>query len=169
MLQENNVTASFFITGSYIRHNPAKVRRMAEEGHQILNHTDNHPNLVDLLDQKGPEAVLGELQRVEQAYADLTGRRMPPIMRPPEGSYSERMLALLDRAGYTTAFWSFAYRDWLTDEQPDPAQALKKILDNLHPGSVILLHAVSETNVSILPDLIDTARARGYSFATLPE
>lgn len=169
VLKEKKVAASFFITGSYLRHNPERVQRMAEDGHLVLNHTDTHPNLVDLLATQGSDAVLEELRLVETAFTELTGRQMPRIIRPPEGSYSERVLALLDRAGYTVAFWSFAYRDWLTDEQPDPQQALDKILGNLHPGSVILLHAVSATNGVILPELIDTARARGYTFELVHE
>lgn len=166
--KEYKVPIAFFVTGSYIRHNPEYIKRMASEGHQILNHTDSHPNLPDLLGSKGPDAVIGELSRVEEAFSSLTGQSMPKIMRPPEGSYSERMLALLSQSGYRVVFWSFAYRDWLTDEQPDPQQALQKILDNLHPGSVLLLHAVSKTNAMILDDFINAATARGYQFKPLP-
>ncbi|MDD3953722.1 MAG: polysaccharide deacetylase family protein [Lentisphaeria bacterium] len=149
-------------------HNPDRERRMAAEGHQVANHTQRHPNLVDLLEEQGPQAVLDELTAVSAAFAELTGQEMPLLMRPPEGSYSPRLLTLLDAAGYRTAFWSFAYRDWLTDDQPDPGEALRKILSQLHPGSALLLHTVSETNAAILPELIDSARARGYTFSLLP-
>ncbi|MDW7659248.1 MAG: polysaccharide deacetylase family protein [Bacillota bacterium] len=166
--RDRQVPITFFITGSYLARNPDLVMRMVAEGHQVANHTRSHPNLVDLLAGKGPQAVLDELTAVSAEYEKLTGREMPLLMRPPEGSYSPRLLALLDAAGYRTAFWSFAYRDWLTDDQPDPQAALQKILANLHPGSILLLHAVSETNAAILPDLIDEARGRGYTFSLLP-
>ena len=68
---------------------------------------------------------------------------------------------------YTTVFWSFAYRDWLTDDQPDPDAAFDLIMSELHDGSILLLHAVSDTNVAILPRLIDAIRAEGYTFVLL--
>jgi peptidoglycan-N-acetylmuramic acid deacetylase len=166
--RDKQVPITFFITGSYLARNPDLVRRMAAEGHLVANHTRSHPNLVDLLANKGPQAVLDELTAVSTEFEKLTGREMPLLMRPPEGSYSQRLLALLSGAGYRTAFWSYAYRDWLTDDQPDPQAALQKILANLHPGSILLLHAVSATNAAILPDLIDEARSRGYTFRLLP-
>jgi delta-lactam-biosynthetic de-N-acetylase len=162
-----DVTISFFITGSYLAKNPRTVQRMVDEGHLVLNHTEHHPNLPLLLEEEGPEVALNELRQVERAFFDLTGQQMLPFIRPPEGSYSERLLTLLDQAGYRTVFWSFAYRDWLTDAQPEPEAALEKVLANLHPGSILLLHAVSETNQIILPQLITAARSRGYRFEPL--
>ncbi len=165
--RDKEVPITFFITGSYLARNPERVLRMVQDGHLVVNHTQRHPNLPDLLASEGPEALLNELTQVENAFRQLTGQDMARYMRPPEGSYSERMLVLLDQAGYRTVFWSYAYRDWLTDDQPDPDAALEKTLANLHPGSILLLHAVSETNQKILPRLIDAARERGYRFLPL--
>ena len=163
--KEKGISITFFITGNYLANNPQKVGRMLDEGHLVANHTQKHANLADLLAASGEQAVLDQVRTLEQAFADQTGRTLPRLVRPPEGSYSERLLAVLGRAGYTVVFWSFAYRDWLTDDQPDPAAARQRILGELHDGSVILLHAASTTNVTILPDLIDAIRARGYEFS----
>ena len=70
--------------------------------------------------------------------------------------------------GYRSVFWSFAYRDWLVDDQPDPAQALETICSKAHPGAIYLLHAVSQTNTQILGQVIDRLRAEGYEFAAYP-
>jgi len=88
-------------------------------------------------------------------------------MRPPEGVYSERALALAQRMGYKTLFWSFAYADWDVNKQPEKSEAFIKITSNPHSGEIILLHAVSETNTAILGDVIDEYRAKGYEF-TIP-
>lgn len=162
------VPITFFIIGSYLTNNEDLVIRMTEEGHTVANHTYTHPDTVKMLDEKGPEAVLAELHRLENEYKALTGQEMSKFFRPPSGVYSERLLDLLSREGYKTVFWSFAYRDWLTDDQPDPAEAKARILGQLHNGSIILLHAVSKTNTELLPELIDEIRARGYEFAALP-
>ncbi len=164
-----NVRIAFFITGSYLRSQPALVRRMLAEGHLVLNHTDTHPNLAALYAEKGAAAVMASLQKLETEYRVLTGQSMRRYVRPPSGAYSERLLGLLKQNGYRTVFWSFAYRDWLTAEQPDPADALRAVLGELHDGSVILLHAVSNTNVAILPQVIDGIRARGYRIGSLTD
>jgi len=163
--REKGISITFFITGNYLANNPQKVERMLDEGHLVANHTQKHANLADLLATAGDQAVLDQVRTLEQAFTDQTGRILPRLVRPPEGRYSERLLAVLGRAGYTVVFWSFAYRDWLTDDQPDPDAARQRILGELHDGSVILLHAASTTNVTILPDLIDAIQARGYEFS----
>jgi peptidoglycan-N-acetylmuramic acid deacetylase len=71
--------------------------------------------------------------------------------------------------GYRLAFWSFAYKDWVADEQPIHEYALDKILGQLHPGSVILLHPKSQTNTEIFSELIDSMLKRGYTFKGLNE
>ena len=163
------ISITFFITGTYLKNNPQLVLRMVNEGHLVANHTWGHPNMPTLLGEEGSQGIISQLQRLEDAYRDLTGLELARFVRPPEGSYSERLLAVLDSAGYRTVFWSFAYRDWLTDDQPDPADAFNRVAGELYNGSVMLLHAVSKTNVAILPDLIDEARARGFRFARLDE
>lgn len=165
--QEKDVQITFFITGSYLSSKPALVKRMIAEGHQVLNHTKTHARLEDLVSDGGESDLLADIRALETAFQSATGQTMKKWLRPPEGGYSERALAYLTRNGYKVIFWSFAYRDWVTDDQPDPAEAKSLILGELHNGSIILLHAVSDTNVAILPSLIDGIRSRGYEIALL--
>lgn len=67
--------------------------------------------------------------------------------------------------GYKTVFWSFAYRDWEVDKQMGADAAFQKVTENLHPGEIMLLHAVSKDNAEILPRLIDYIREQGYTIA----
>lgn len=163
------VPITFFLTGTYIQSKPDLVFRMVEEGHLLANHSLNHPDMVKEAEKGGSEAVMREIHSLEAAYRDLTGQELAHFFRPPMGVYSEFVLDTLTREGYSTVFWSFAYRDWLTDDQPDPVEAKNRILGQLHDGSVILLHSVSTTNTNILGELIDEIRARGYEFALLDE
>jgi len=167
--RDKSVSIAFFVTGSYLRAHPDLVRRMLDEGHLVLNHTDQHPDLAAMLRDKGVDAVLSDIRKLETEFRTLTGRTMPRLIRPPAGVYSQRLLALLAREQYTTVFWSFAYRDWLTNEQPSTDSARSAILGQLHDGSVLLLHAVSNTNVQLLPELIDAIRGRGYRIGILSE
>ncbi|NLW10930.1 MAG: polysaccharide deacetylase family protein [Clostridiaceae bacterium] len=166
--QDKQVGITFFITGDFIGDHPELVKRMLEEGHQIANHSVNHPSLPKLLQSEGADAMMQELYDLEKSYEKLTGAKLSRLIRPPMGEYSPQMLAVLNNNGFIPVFWSFAYVDWYVDNQPVPSAALDQILGELHDGSVILIHAVSKTNVEILPELIDGIRERGYEISLLP-
>ncbi|MDR1664461.1 MAG: polysaccharide deacetylase family protein [Clostridiales bacterium] len=164
-LRDKNVPAAFFLTQTYIRDNPALCMRMAAEGHVAANHSVTHPSMPDKTD----EDIRYELTETARYYQEVTGYRMAPFFRPPAGEYSARTMALTQANGYKTVFWSFAYEDWLVDKQPGKDEAYNRVMDNLHNGAIILLHAVSESNAQALPDIIDSIRAQGYAFGTLYE
>jgi peptidoglycan-N-acetylmuramic acid deacetylase len=164
-LARTGVKATFFVTESYICNNPALVRRMADEGHVVGNHTATHPSLPSLAGDR--DAFAEELALTEGAYEAATGRPMARVMRPPMGEYSARSLWLTQQLGYESVFWSFAHRDWLVDDQPPADVTVKRILDGSHPGAVYLLHAVSASNTAALGEAIAGLRAQGYGFGTL--
>ena len=164
-LKKENVPAAFFILSHLVNANADLVLRMVEEGHLVCNHTAHHPNLWDA----PKERVQEEIKALEAAFKNLTGKDMSPYFRPPEGSFSRKMLQHVSALGYKTVFWSFAYADWDNDKQPGREKALKTIFDNMHNGAVILLHPTSRTNADILPEIIARLRADGYRFGTLEE
>ena len=164
-LLAEEVTGAFFILGHVAEAHPALVRRMADEGHLVCNHTYSHRNLCGV----PAEETISELTRLENACRVSAGVEVAKYYRPPEGKFDETMLRAAQEQGYKTVFWSFAYADWDNGRQPDPTAAKKKILDNLHNGAVILLHPTSATNAAILGDVIREMRAQGYRFGTLDE
>lgn len=156
-LAETGVKAVFFVTYDYAEKNPELVRRMIDEGHTVGNHTYSHPSLTDCTD----EEIYSELSKLHEYISDNFGYEMY-VMRPPKGEFSEKVLAAAKDLGYTTVLWSFAYQDWLTDNQPSEAYAYEKITSKTHNGAVYLLHAVSETNTKILSDVISFWKSSGY-------
>ncbi|MEG0389009.1 MAG: polysaccharide deacetylase, partial [Niameybacter sp.] len=105
-----------------------------------------------------------ELNDVASKYEALIGKPMVKMFRPPMGHYSQKSLAMTKALGYKTVFWSFAYGDYDVDKQPSHETAKKMILNNLHNGSIMLLHAISKTNTEVLDEVIDEARNMGYTF-----
>jgi len=89
--------------------------------------------------------------------------------RPPKGEFSERVLDIITNLNYKTALWSFAYDDWDENKQGREEYGKSKILNNLHNGSVILLHATSKDNSVILDEVIKEAKNMGYEFKSLDE
>ena len=94
---------------------------------------------------------------------------MKKFYRPPQGKFSESNLAMAQKLGYRTIFWSLAYVDWYTDDQPTDEQAFSKLVPRIHPGAVVLLHSTSATNARILDELLAKWEALGYHFASLEE
>lgn len=155
-LEEKAVNAVFFVTYDYCKSNPELVERMIDEGHTLGNHTYTHPSLPDCSE----EEIAEELMSLHDYVAEKFGCEMT-LFRFPKGEFSEKSLSVVKSLGYTSVFWSFAYSDWDTASQPDPAEAMQKIKDSTHSG-IYLLHAVSETNAEILGEIIDHWKNEGY-------
>ena len=136
---------------------------MAKEGHIIGNHTVNHPSLPEVTDSNRLKDELFELDRLVYGICGEKG----VFLRPPKGEYSQRTLAFTRDLGYTNVFWSQAYVDW--NDNVTAEDAFKKITSDLHPGCVLLLHAVSKGNAESLGRVIDYARKEGYTFKSLTE
>lgn len=156
-LKEKNVKAIFFLTGDYAKREGALVRRMIAEGHVLGNHGMTHAAMPTL----SAEALEAEIQSLHDFVQQEYGYTMQ-YLRPPCGEFTESTLAVTQRLGYKTLFWSFAYVDWLTDRQPDEAQALSDLTAAAHGGAIYLLHSVSATNAAVLGDMIDALRAKDF-------
>ena len=163
-LKKHGVKATFFLVGNYFETQPELVKRMAEEGHTIGNHTYSHPDMSKISDIQSFQT---ELQKNEALYRDILGSEMPKLYRPPQGKFCEENLKMAQQLGYSTVFWSLAYVDWYTDDQPTPEQAFSKLLPRIHPGAVVLLHSTSSTNAEILDELLTKWEETGYSFGDL--
>jgi len=161
-LNRKKVKAAFFITGQFIQTQPDLVKRMQASGHLVCNHTWSHPDLASISQDKFNQ----EVKSLEQKYFELTGAQIAHYLRPPMGNYSPDSLKWAKEIGYSSVFWSIAFADWDPNKQPGAAYSHKHVLDNIHPGAVILLHAVSESNTEALEQIITDLQAQGYVFST---
>lgn len=165
-LKRHQVKAAFFLVGNYIEKNADLVRRMAQEGHTVGNHTMHHYDMSKLTDKA---SFSKELTDLESLYRDTTSQEMPKFYRPPQGIYSEENLKIAKELGYKTVFWSLAYVDWNNDSQPTKEEAFSKLLPRTHDGAVVLLHSTSKTNAEILDELLTKWKEMGYRFGTVGE
>lgn len=164
VLKENQVPAAFFITAHYLNTQPDLVKQMIDEGHIVGNHTVNHKSMPDLTN----EEIQKEVMDLHTAVYQKFGYEMKYI-RPPKGEYSQRTVAYTNTLGYKTVMWSLAYDDWDENKQGRKEYGKQKILDNIHPGAIILLHATSKDNSNILDECIKEIRQMGYEFKSLDE
>ena len=161
-LKDKNVPAAFFLTMHFAREHPDLVQRMVDEGHLIANHSTRHRNFPNMTLQDAMDDVM----ELHNFVKDNWGIEMT-YFRFPEGSFSEQTLALLQSLGYKSVFWSFAYRDWETDNQPLTIDAINLMTTRAHPGGIYLLHSVSRTNAEVLGKVIDLLRGDGFELARL--
>ena len=165
-LKSHHAKGAFFLVGNFARDNGDLVRRMAQEGHIVGNHTMHHPNMSEISDM---ESFQKELQGVEELYEKAAGKPLDKYYRPPQGIFSEENLKMAQKLGYKTVFWSLAYVDWKQDDQPTREEAFGKLIPRTHPGAVVLLHQTSSTNAEILDELLTKWEEMGYRFGTLDE
>ncbi|MGL4735870.1 MAG: delta-lactam-biosynthetic de-N-acetylase [Cellulosilyticaceae bacterium] len=162
VLKANEVKAIFFVTSPYLKTQPDLIKRMADEGHIVANHSKSHPSMPQFVSD--PDRFRLEFEDVSNKYKEITGLEMIKLFRPPMGHYSQKSLVMTKSLGYKTIFWSFAYKDFDVNAQPGHGEAQKILSDNLHNGAIILLHAISKTNTEILDSFIKDAKNQGYTF-----
>lgn len=162
-LKEEQVTAAFFVTQTYIRDNVDLAKRMKEEGHLVCNHTVTHPSMPG----KSVEEQKKELLDCENYMKEATGYEMDLFFRPPKGEYSKRTLQMAKDLGYTTIFWSMAYLDYDINNQPASDHVVEHFRKYYHPGAIPLMHNVSIANRDALKQVIRDLKKEGYSFGNL--
>ncbi len=162
MLRARNIRATFYLIGRRVALYPALARRIADEGHEIGNHTWTHPRLSGL----GQGSVLRELDRTAEVIRTTVGQT-PHTMRPPYGMLreSQRRMIHAERS-YPTILWSIDPEDW---RRPGSSVITNRILGRSHPGAVILAHDIIGSTVAAMPATLDGLIARGYRFATVSE
>ncbi|QOV11569.1 polysaccharide deacetylase family protein [Viridibacillus arvi] len=167
VLKQYNVPATFFVLGSKAVANPEIVKRMQNEGHVIGNHTYAHPNLV-----KESDLTLDrEVTRTEDALNGIIGYRTK-LFRPPYGFLYNELVEKLREMNYYVIAWSVDSLDW----QEDPPEVIaSNVVDNIHPGAIILMHDGAESGgdrtntIESLHQIIPKLQEQGYEFVTVPE
>lgn len=157
-LKERGASATFFLIGQQIEDNADLVARMAEEGHQIGNHTWSHQRL----DGAAPDEAAHEVARTEAALEALLGGG-EYWLRPPYGQVNAGTEASF---GVPLVKWSVDPRDW---ESRDTGKVVQAIMKNVEPNSIILLHDIYPTSVDAALKVVDRLQEEGYWFVTVEE
>ncbi|QTM98337.1 delta-lactam-biosynthetic de-N-acetylase [Sediminibacillus dalangtanensis] len=165
VLKKKDVPAAFFVTGHYVDSSPELVKRMVDEGHIVGNHSYHHPDFTKLSKKKMKE----ELDKLQSAVAKISDQKTMQYVRPPKGTFTEQSIKWANELGYIHMFWSLAFVDWNTNSQKGWQSAYQQVIDQVHPGAVILLHTVSEDNAEALEYMIDDMRKQGYTFKSLDD
>ena len=163
ILKERNMHVTFFVLGEMVKPHPEILQRAVAEGHEIGNHSWDHPDLA----KKSDEFVRSQLDRTKDEITAAIGKPVT-LMRPPYGSLSkEQRRWVHDDLGYTIILWDVDPLDW--KKPVTPAQVEQRILEHTQNGSIILSHDIHPTTVEAMPDTFDKLLAKGYKFVTVSE
>ena len=166
-----NIKATFFMLGEHVAKYPEIARRVAQEGHDIGNHTYDHRVLLYYtLEELGKE--IKDTERIIQKSTGKTTR----YFRPPKAWLTVQEKKKIEELGYKVILWSLNSKDWVTF---DDKYIVKYIVHNIRPGDIILFHDSGgvfsteggdrDETVRSIPLLVDTLTKKGYRFVTLTE
>ena len=167
VLRRQHVPATFFLTGHFVQSYP-KLARAIGRRYPVGNHTVNHYDMLRL----SPVAERREVTQAAAMIQRATGRDTRPYFRFPYGSRNSRTLRLVNGLGYASVRWTVDTWGWMGLTQQSVAGAVRRVMQNLIPGEIVLMHLGSSRDHSTidshaLPAVIRLARARGYRFVTL--
>ncbi|MGM9663055.1 MAG: polysaccharide deacetylase family protein [Oscillospiraceae bacterium] len=155
-LKARGAKATFFVVGSCAEENEALLLRMAEEGHQIGQHTYSHIALKDQSDW----TILWEVRQTDALLCRLLGEG-DYWLRPPYGLVEERQYALVETPLIT---WSVDALDW---KLLDAEKVTALVLSTVQSGDVILMHDIYQSSVDAALQIVDALQAQGYEFVTV--
>jgi peptidoglycan-N-acetylglucosamine deacetylase len=160
---KHNVKTTFFLTGKFGDTYPDITKKIAAAGHEIYNHTYNHPYLTQISD----EQIIKEFSETENVLSHLTGKTTKPYFRPPYGSRTAHVLEVAGNEGYQSVYWSTDALDW--KEGITETEVKKRIMDNLKPGSLYLMHIGDDITGNILDEVFTEIENQGYTIVSLTE
>lgn len=101
ILGEYKVKATFFVVGAWVDKYPEEVKRLADAGHRIENHSNSHPYMTKISTEK----MVEELRACNEKIASVTGRK-PILFRPPYGDYNNAVIETVESQDMYTIQWS---------------------------------------------------------------
>lgn len=162
MLAQRGIKATFFVLGSRASASPEIIKQMIAEGHEVANHSWDHPQLPKI-----PVAAADkQIGDTNAAIERITGKS-PLYVRPPYGAMTPALRAhLREKFGSTFVYWSVDPLDW---KDRNPQVIHDRIVANVHSGAIILVHDIHPTTVDAMPKTFDDLLAKGYKFVTVSQ
>lgn len=162
-LAKHQIKATFFLVGQWVEEHPELTRRIAREGHEIFNHSYSHPDYTTLTSLE----IKADLQKMDDVLFTTVGIRTRPYYRAPSGARNAAVNSAAALAGYQHIYWSLDPQDWRLDVSGETTK--NRVLSNIHPGAIILLHIADSATGDIADELFTALEEKGYKLVSLTE
>jgi peptidoglycan-N-acetylglucosamine deacetylase len=159
-LKEHNIHSTFFLEGNWVKKNTDLTNMLYDEGHELGNHSYNHPDMKVLT----PGRIREQLVKTNEVIKDTVGFE-PKWFAPPSGSYRDDVIKIADELHLMTIMWSVDTIDW---KKPEANAMVDRVLSKVHPGAMILMHPTAST-ADGLQRLIVELKEKGYKIGSVSE
>jgi polysaccharide deacetylase family sporulation protein PdaB len=161
ILEDRNIHTTFFLVGYWVDKYPARVKQIADAGHEIGNHSNTHPHMSELSNAQ----ITEELTKLSDKVEKITGTR-PTLFRPPYGDYDDQVVLQARKDGYEVIQWNVDSLDW-KNLGIDPM--VKQVTKSVQPGDIILFHNNSQYITEALPTILDYIIGQGYEIVPVSQ
>ena len=162
LLRKKKVPATFFLLGQNVKDHPHIVRQIVESGCEVANHSFTHPNMRKI----SVEKIREELVKTQKEIEKISGVT-PRCLRLPYGISSQDVARLAYENHLDILYWSIDTNDWKKDVTKK--DIVKRVLNDVEGGSIILMHDKSRKVLESVEDIIDPIHERGFEFVTCSE
>ena len=160
-LDKYNVKTTFFLVGFWVDKYPDKVKEIYKRGHDIGNHSSNHPHMSALDELQ----ITNELMKTHEKIKAITGHDAN-LFRPPFGDYDNLLIQTCRKNGYYTIQWDVDSLDW---KELGVQQVVDRVTKNVKPGSIVLFHNNAKHVSQYLPLVIERLLSEGYKIVPISE
>lgn len=160
-LKEKHVSSTFFLKGNWIIDHQDIVDRIIADGHELGNHSYNHPHF----DKISLSTAINEVEDQENILIKQNHYSPKPYFRFPYGARTPQNLLMIKERGYISVLWDIDTLDWAKDS----AYVQKEALTKAHNGAIVLMHLGKASSAKALPAIIDGLRQKGYKLVTITD
>lgn len=157
LLKKYNAKGTFFMVGRSVAGNEDLIKQVVAEGHQIGNHSWDHPVLPSI----GLKKAKKQIDDTTEALKKASGQDVH-VMRPPYGAINGAIQAAVDQS---FILWDIDTLDW---KNRNTASIMKEVR-KAQPGSIILMHDIHQTTIAALPSILQYLTEQGFEMVTVDE
>jgi len=160
-LEKHQAKVTFFMVGDWIEKYEEAARKIHNAGHELANHSYNHPHVNNLNYDKNIE----QINKCSDLIKNITGNPST-LYRGPYGEYNNTVIQAAKAVNHTCIQWSIDTLDYnaLTGEQ-----MWERIEPKLENGSIILMHNGTENTANSLDMIITNIKSKGYELVKVSD
>ena len=161
ILGRYNIKVTFFVVGEWVDKYPESVKALADAGHEIMNHSNNHAHFNSLSSAE----IAADINACNDKIEAITGVR-PTLFRPPYGEYDDHVITAVRGLGMEPIQWDVDSLDW---KELSASEITQRVTSKVQPGSIVLFHNAALHTPEALPGIIETLLQNGYSFVPISQ
>ena len=161
ILCKYNVKATFFVVGEWVDKYPESVKALADAGHEIMNHSNDHAHFNSL----SAGEIVADINACNEKIEAITGVR-PTLFRPPYGEYDDHVITAVRGMGMEPIQWDVDSLDW---KELSAAEITRRVTSKVQPGSIVLFHNAALHTPEALPGILEALLQEGYTVVPISQ